>query len=82
MPSPIVLTAVATSVARERRSGAARSSSAAVAVPVKMPADRPDTNRPTNSTPSPCASRNTIELAALRPKPGSRTWRRPYWSES
>jgi hypothetical protein len=49
---------VATRVARARRSGAARSTSAAVAVPVKMPADSPERTRPTIRRARPSAMMN------------------------
>ncbi len=77
IPSPPMLTMAARSVARARRSGGASSTSAAVAVPVKIPADSPESTRPRNSSGRPWASRNTIELAAATMIPGSSSARRP-----
>ena len=48
-PSPSMFAPVATSVPRPGRSGGAKSTSVAVAVPVKIPADRPERTRPISS---------------------------------
>ena len=50
MPRPPMLATVATAAARSRQLGGAASMTAAVAVPVKMPADSPDSTRPTSSS--------------------------------
>jgi hypothetical protein len=72
---------VATSVALPHRSGAAKSMSVAVAVPVKIPADRPERTRATSSSARSWANRNATALSAERTSPGSSTHRRPTWSE-
>lgn len=48
-PSPPMLATVAPAAACSRRSSGTDSTTAAVAVPVKMPADNPDSSRPTSS---------------------------------
>ena len=47
VPSPPRFAKTATKLARRRRPAGARSITYAVAVPVKIPADRPETTRPT-----------------------------------
>ena len=81
-PRPPRLTAVATPVAKAFRPGGARSTRVAVPVPVKMPADRPDSARPASRAPSPPASRNATALAADKVSPASRAGLRPIWSDS
>src|SRR3954453_18748540 len=49
MPSPPMLATVATAAALVRHFSGAASMTAAVAVPVKMPAEKPDNTRPTNN---------------------------------
>ena len=77
-----MLAIVATSVARAAPPGPARSVIAAVAVPVKMPADRPESTRPRRIRPSPCSSRKATALSAESTRPGSSARRRPMSSES
>ena len=67
----------ATSVARLRRSTGARSTRVAVAVPVKMPAENPETIRPARSRGRPSATRKTHALRAENPRAGSSMRRRP-----
>ena len=54
---------------------------AAVAVPVKMPADSPDSTRPTSSSGTESAARNTAALASAKKVPASSTGRRPMASD-
>jgi len=68
---------VATSVARPRCPGGARSTSVAAAVPVKIPAESPDSTRPSSRNPSALASRNATALSAEKPSPINSTGRRP-----
>jgi hypothetical protein len=77
-----MLAIVATSVARPRRSGGARSTSVAVAVPVKTPADSPEMTRPTSSGASALAAKKATALSADSETAASSTGRRPIWSES
>ena len=58
-PSPPMLATVATAGARSRQFGGAASITAAVPVPVNRPADRPDSTRPTSSSGTESATRNT-----------------------
>ncbi len=64
-----------------RRGGATDSTTAAVAVPVKMPADRPDSSRPISSSGTLSANRNTVALASAKPSPASNIGRRPIASD-
>jgi hypothetical protein len=73
--------AVATSDARRPATRGASSVSAAVAVPVISPADRPDTMRAATSAHTPGARINTTELSALAPRATASTGLRPAWSE-
>ncbi len=73
--------AVASSAARERQAAGAASTIAAVAVPTKMPADRPDSTRPTSSVPVFSAMRKTTSLAMAAATPASRSGRRPSASD-
>ena len=50
---------------------------AAVAVPVKTPADSPDSTRPTSSSGTESATRNTTALTSANTIPASSTGRRP-----
>jgi hypothetical protein len=70
-PNPPILAMGATSVARPRRSGGARSTRVAVAVPVKTPAERPERIRPTSSKGRPSVVKKHTALSADRPSPGS-----------
>ena len=70
MPSPPMLATVATAAARVRQLGGAASMTAAVAVPVKMPADSPDSTRPTSSIGTESATRNTAALASANDDAG------------
>ncbi len=54
---------------------------AAVATPVKTPADTPDSSRPANRAGRLCGIRNTSELAAATASPGNSTALRPSWSD-
>ncbi len=76
------MTQAASSAARGRPPGGARSTIIAVATPVKIPADRPDSSRPANSAGRLSGTRKTAELAAASPSPGSRTALRPIRSDS
>ena len=49
---------------------------------MKMPAERPDSTRPTNSVGMLSGMRKTALEIAASASPGSRTARRPTWSES
>jgi hypothetical protein len=55
--------------------------SAAVAVPVISPADRPESTRPTNSQPTFGARMNVTALTMLRQIAAASTGRRPTWSD-
>ncbi len=72
---------VETSDARRPEPGRPVSGSAAVALPVISPADRPDSSRPRNSQPTPGAIMNVTALAMLSPIPAANTGRRPTWSD-
>ena len=76
-----MLAAVATGAARSRHRGGAASITAAVAAPAKIPADRPDSNRPSSSTHTGPATRNTTLLASAQPSPASSSGRRPRVSD-
>ena len=54
---------------------------AAVAVPVKTPADSPDSTRPTSSIGTESATRKTAALASANTTPASSTGRRPMASD-
>ena len=81
VPSPPMLATVATAAALVRHFSGAASMTAAVAVPVKMPADSPDKTRPTNSIGTESATRNTAALASANTTPASSTGRRPIASD-
>lgn len=76
-----MLATVATAAARERQLGGAASMAAAVPVPVKTPADRPDSTRPTSSTATESATRNTSAPAIANPTPANSMGRRPTASD-
>ena len=76
-----MLAVVETSDARRPGPGRAVSVSAAVAVPVISPADRPESSRPANSQPVPGARMNVTALAMLSPIAVASTGRRPTWSD-
>ena len=59
----------------------ARSTSQAVAVPEAIPADSPDSTRPTSSAVKPCAKRNVTALAAERQREATIIGRRPISSD-
>ena len=80
-PRPAMFASVATSVARPRRSGGARSTRVAVAVPVKMPAESPERMRPTSSSGRPLAVKKQTALRADSPRPGSSSRLRPTSSD-
>ena len=80
-PRPPTLATVATAAARFRQCGGAASMTAAVAVPVKMPADSPDNTRPTSSVGTESAARNTTALARANAVPASSIGRRPIASD-
>jgi len=77
-----MLATVAISVARPRWAGAASSVTAAVAAPLKSPAEKPENTRPTNSSGRACAARKQPALSIAKPTPTSRTGRRPSTSEN
>ena len=79
--SPPRLAADETSDARRPAPGRAVSVSAAVAVPVISPADRPESTRPTNSQPTFGARMNVTALTMLRQIAAASTGRRPTWSD-
>jgi len=81
VPSPPMLATVATAAALVRQFSGAASMTAAVAVPVKMPADSPDKTRPTNNIDTEWATRNTAALATANTTPASNTGRRPIASD-
>ena len=54
---------------------------AAVAVPVKMPADSPDKTRPTSSSGTESAAKNTAALASANKVPANSSGRRPMASD-
>jgi hypothetical protein len=78
---PPRLAADETSDARRPAPGRAVSVSAAVAVPVISPADRPESTRPTNSQPTFGARMNVTALTMLRQIAAASTGRRPTWSD-
>lgn len=77
-----MLLAVAIKVARCDRPGPAKSTSAAVAVPTKIPTERPDSTRPTSNGANPLATRNAPADSAAQASPPSSTRRRPSWSDA
>jgi len=72
-----MLATVATAAALFRHDCGADSITAAVAVPVKMPADRPDNNRPISSWGTVAALRNITALASAHTAPARSMGRRP-----
>jgi hypothetical protein len=83
-PRPPIFVAVATSVAQPRRSGGASSTTATEAVPVKTPADSPETTRPISRAGSDKRlppMRKVTALAAESAKPASSMGRRPTRSD-
>ncbi len=80
-PRPPILATVATAGARSRQLGGAASMMAAVPVPVNSPADKPDSTRPTSSTGTESAPRNTAALASAHAVPASSIGRRPTASD-
>ena len=75
-----MLATVATAAALLRHDSGAASITAAVAVPVKMPADNPDRNRPISSSGIEWAIRNTAALVSAHTAPASSIGRRPTTS--
>jgi hypothetical protein len=80
-PSPAMFTAAASRLACARRASGARSMIAAVAVPVTIPAERPDRTRPTNNHASAAGSRNATALSADNANPAIIIGRRPSSSD-
>ena len=76
-----MLAMVAKAAARSRCAGGAASTTAAVAVPVKMPADNPDSRRATSSSGTSSANRKTTALATANTAPAKSTGRRPSASD-
>ncbi len=68
---------MATIDARRGFAGPSISVSAAVAVPVMRPADKPDRTRPTKSNPTDDAVMNTTVLSVLRARAAPSTGLRP-----
>lgn len=81
-PSPPMLAAVATSVARDPPPGGASSMTYAVAAPVKRLTDRPERSRPAYNQPTASARRKHTALAAANPRPQSSVGRLPTVSEA
>src|SRR5689334_17735935 len=80
-PRPPTLAMVATAAALVRQDDGAASITAAVPVPAKMPADNPDSARPTNSSGTELAMRNTTALASAATTPTSSMGLRPTASD-
>jgi hypothetical protein len=80
--SPAVFDRIAAAEARARRAGGARSTIAAVAVPVTSPAESPETRRPTSRTVTSPARRNRTSLTAAAARAATSTGRRPTESDS
>ncbi len=76
-----MLATVATAAARPRHFGGAASMTAAVAVPVNKPADRPDSTRPTSISCTESAVRNTAALASAATSPAASIGRLPTASD-
>ena len=81
-PSPPVLATVATMDARRGFADPNMSVSAAVAVPVIRPAEKPDRTRPKKSHPTAVAMMNTTVLRALNARAAPSTGLRPTWSDA
>ena len=73
--------ATARLVASVRRPSPANSTSVAVAVPVKMPAEKPESTRASKIAANPCAFKNAAALSAESIKPESKMRLRPMRSE-
>ncbi|SHW35061.1 Uncharacterised protein [Mycobacteroides abscessus subsp. abscessus] len=76
-----MLAIVAPAAACSRRFSGTDSTTAAVAVPVKMPADSPESSRPTSSSGTLSALRKTTALAMAATAPAISTGRRPTASD-
>ena len=76
-PSPPMFAAVAKKVAFSRQWGGASSMTATVAVPVKIPADSPDSTRPVRIIARPSACKNTRSLMMEQARPANSRGRRP-----
>jgi len=76
-----VVAAVATIDARRTDAGPARSVRVAVPVPVTMPAESPDRNRPAKSQARLEAKMKARVLSALSPSAAARMGRLSTWSE-
>lgn len=76
-----MLATVATAAARVFQACGAASMTAAVAVPVKSPADKPDSTRPISSSGTESASRNTTALASAAATPANSMGRLPTASD-
>ena len=78
-----MFTAVATRLACSVPRLPARSTSAAVAVPVKIPAEIPDSTRPVKSSSRwSCVTRKTTALSMEATSPGNSARRRPISSDT
>src|ERR1700758_1982276 len=80
-PRPPMLATVATAGARACQPGGAASITAAVAVPVAAPADRPDSSRPSKRSSTPVATRNTPSLPNAKAMASSKIGLRPTASD-
>jgi hypothetical protein len=76
-----MLATVAIAVARPRHPGGAASMTAAVAVPVATPADKPDRSRPTSRSSTPVAVKNTNALPSAKTIARYNIGRRPTASD-
>ena len=72
-----MLAAVAISVALPAQAAGASSTTATVAVPVNMPAEIPESTRPSSRGASPPPQRNAQALAAEKTSPRASMGRRP-----
>ena len=81
-PKPPMLAAVAIAGAIRRRAAGAASMTATVAVLVKMPAENPETRRPTNKISTLPPIRNKTALASDKATPAKSIGRRPIVSEN
>ena len=77
-----MLTTVETIDARRGFAGPSMSVSAAVAVPVMRPAEKPDRTRPKKSHPTDEATMNTTVLSPLKARAAPSTGLRPTWSDA
>jgi len=80
-PSPPILAAVATKVLMRLARSGASSRTATVAVPVKMPAETPETARARRIAVSPSACQKRRSLTSEARRPARSIGRRPSWSD-